>query len=172
MEATERCSRSAASLSICLMSADVRIDKVSSFSRFMVLHPNCLVLQMYCVLNDCKFGALGDGSAGLKVYLFGHSRSPLGNQGLDINNPEQKYSLKARLVLGPAPAVHHVRGVPSDRSRCGLGHGLRSRAQGGDGAEKRLRVQRAPAQFHAEPTGRLYRFSPMSLGRVCGCRFG
>lgn len=51
MDATERCSRTAASFSNCLMSADVRIDKVSSFSRFMVLHPNGLVLQMYCVLR-------------------------------------------------------------------------------------------------------------------------
>jgi hypothetical protein len=34
-----------------LMSTDVRIDKVTLFSRFMVLHPNGIVVQMYCVLR-------------------------------------------------------------------------------------------------------------------------
>jgi len=36
VEATERCSLAAASFSSCLMSADVRIDTVSSFSRLIV----------------------------------------------------------------------------------------------------------------------------------------
>lgn len=59
MDATERCSRTAASFSNCLMSADVRMDRVSSFSRFMVVHPNGLVLQMYCVLRSLVAVAAG-----------------------------------------------------------------------------------------------------------------
>lgn len=50
---------------------------------------------MYCVLNGRKFGDFGDRCAGLLVSLLGHSRSSMGNQGLDINNPDQKYRLKA-----------------------------------------------------------------------------
>ena len=93
----------------------------------------------------------------------------LGNQGLDVNNPEQKYSLKALpgLVLGSAPAVHHVSGVPPDRSGDGSGDGLRSRVPSGDGVEKGLRIRRLRHIF-TPPPDRPYRFGPMSRGGVCG----
>lgn len=75
MDATERCSSIAASFSNCLISADVRMDKVSSFRRFMVLHLNGLVLQMYCVLRMSDALPFSEPQLGEKLGLFTNRES-------------------------------------------------------------------------------------------------